>query len=163
MALLESSSAGVTAAIVAAVVMAILGLLVAVWFWVRRMALRALEEAKKTARGTLLAADPMASYVARTDRGIKQAKGNAALVRSEQTLVCLRWVPRELTVLERNHVKGARLTNQFGSRWLPGKLRILVLDIERPGERFSIGFMPRQAPKWLEAIEAWRGKGGKKR
>ena len=99
MALLESSSAGVTAAIVASLIMAVIGLLVAVWFWVRRMALRALEEAKKTARGTLYAADPMASYVARTDRGLKQAKGNAALVLSEQTLVCLRWVPRELTVL----------------------------------------------------------------
>ena len=42
MALLESSSAGVTAAIVASLVMAVVGLLVGVWFWVRRMALRAL-------------------------------------------------------------------------------------------------------------------------
>ena len=159
----NATSAGAAAAIAVAAVVVVLALFATLWLWIRRMASRALDDAKKTARGTLLAADPLASYLARSDRGLKQAKGNAALVLSEETLVCLRWVPRETTVVERQHVKAARLVNQFGGRWLPGKPRILVLDVERPGEKFSLGLMPREAAKWLEALEAWRGKGGKRR
>ena len=94
--------------------------------------------------------------VARSDRGPAQAKGNAALVLSESTLVCVRWVPRETTVIERGELKSAQLANRFAGRWLPGKPRILVLEIKRPTESFQIGFMPREADKWLQAIEAWR-------
>lgn len=159
----SSTSAGAATAIAVAAVVVVLAVFATLWLWIRRMASRALEDAKQTSRGALLAADPLASYVGRTDRGLKQAKGNAALVLSEQTLVCLRWIPRESTVVERQHVKAAHLANQFGGRWLPGKPRILVLDIERPGEKFSLGLMPREAAKWHEAVEAWRGKGGKRR
>lgn len=159
----SSTSSGAAAAIAVSAVVVVLAVFATLWLWIRRMASRALDEAKRTARGQLIAADPLASYVGRTDRGLKQAKGNAALVLSEQTIVCLRWIPREATIVERQHVKAAHLVNQFGGRWLPGKPRILVLDVERPGEKFSLGLMPRETPKWLEAIEAWRGKGARRR
>lgn len=143
-------------AITVAVALSALGALVAIGIWVRRLAARSLEEAKKTARGALLAADPMASYVSRSDRGLIQAKGNCSLVLSEKTLVSIRWVPKELTVIEKQHVRSVQLVNQFGGRWLPGKPRILVIEVRRPGEEFLIGYMPRQADKWLEALEAWQ-------
>jgi hypothetical protein len=143
-------------AITIAVALALVGALVAIIFWIRRLATRSLEEAKGLARGVLIAAGPMASYQSRSDRGLKQVGGNCSLVLSEKTLVSIRWVPKEVTVLEKAHVRSAKLVNQFGPRWLPGKPRILVLEIKRPTESFQIGFMPREADKWLQAIEAWR-------
>jgi len=159
----SNPSDGATTAIVVASLLAGLALVVAVAAWVRALAAKGMEEARRVARGAVILSDAMGSWVARSDRGSAQAKGNAALLLSQSTLVCVRWVPRETTVIERGDLRGAQLANRFASNWLPGKPRILVLDIERRGptggtERFQIGLMPRKPAQWLAAVDEWRDK-----
>lgn len=159
----SSLSEGAAMAIVVASLVAGLGLAIGVALWVRALAAKGLDEARRAARGPVILADGMGSWIARTDRGPAQARGNAALVLSESTLVSVRWVPRETTVIERAEVKSAQLANRFAGRWLPGKPRILVLDVERRApsggvERFQVGLMPRKPAQWLAAVDEWRGK-----
>jgi hypothetical protein len=156
------SSGAATAIAIGGVLFAI-ALVAGIVLWVRALAAKGLEEARRVARGGVILSDAMGSWVARSDRGPAQAKGNAALVLSESTLVCVRWVPRETTVIERGELKSAQLANRFAGRWLPGKPRILVLDIERRGaaggvERFQVGLMPRDPARWLAALDDWRGR-----
>jgi len=103
-------------AITIAVALSLAGALIAIVFWIRRLATRSLEEAKGLARGALIAADPMASYLSRSDRGLKQAKGNCSLVLSEKTLVSIRWVPKEVTVDREEHMSARRSSSTSSAR-----------------------------------------------
>ena len=105
----------------------------------------------------ILRQEPFANFFGRKSRGLKQVRGNGALVLTRETLWFMRAAPRKEFTIPLDHVTGVTFHKTFLGKTIFRPL--LCVEFETKDGPDAIAWAVRDPHAWREAIDAAR-KGG---